>query len=58
MKNMQMCATKPELVKYTIPRAGKSNDSVSKFEKEFKLVFIVIYLSFTALGIVFLICIF
>ena len=53
-----MSITKPELVKYTIPRVGKNNGLLSKFGKEFHLFLIAVFLYFTSLGLIFLICIF
>ena len=52
-----MIITEPELVKCTIP-VGKSNDPFSKFGKEVHLFLIVVFLSFSTLGMIFLICVF
>ena len=38
-----MSITKPEMVKYIIPREGKSNGPLYKFGKEFHLFLIVIF---------------
>ena len=45
-KKVQMSITKPELVKYRIPRVEKGNDPLSKFGKEFHLFVLVVFTTF------------